>query len=104
MDDKNYQTLIVHGEEYKTLYTQKYANRKKWEKPNEKQFFSFIPGTIKKLMIKDQSVVKKGEPLFIIEAMKMENTIYALFDGKIKKIAVKTGDRVPKGQLILEFE
>lgn len=103
-DDKNYQVLVIHGEEYKTLLTTKYINRKKWVNPDERQIFSYIPGTIKHLYVKENATVKKGEPLLILVAMKMENTIFAPFDGKIKSILIKIDDRIPKGQLMMEFE
>lgn len=97
-------TLIVHGTAYRTTYTKKYENRKKWEKVNEKHIVSFIPGTIKKIFIKKGENVKKDQALLLVEAMKMENTIFSPFDGKIKSINIKLEDRVPKGELMIEFE
>jgi len=99
-----YKTLVVHSAKYKTLYTEKYTNRKKWVKASDRHETSFIPGTILNLYVKEGDVIKKGQPLLILEAMKMENTIYAPFDGKIKQINVKEGDRIPKGVLMLEYE
>jgi acetyl/propionyl-CoA carboxylase alpha subunit len=104
MEEKDFQILVVHEGHYKTLYTKKYVNRKKWVKPDDKLILSFIPGSIKQLMVKDNLLVKKGDPLLILEAMKMENTLFAQFDGKIKKVYVNAGDKVPKGKLIIEFE
>ncbi len=103
-DDKNLQELVIHGEVYKTYFTKKYENRKKWEKPNDKRIVSYIPGTIKQINIKENSLVKKDEPLLVLIAMKMENTIFAPFDGKIKTINIKAGDRISKGHLMIEFE
>jgi biotin carboxyl carrier protein len=96
--------LIVHGTKYKTLYTNKYENRKKWQKPNEKQIMSFIPGTINEVFVRDGEHVRKEQPLLVLEAMKMENTIFAPIDGQIKVVQVKKNDKVPKGLLMIEFE
>lgn len=97
-------TLIVHGTKYRTTYTKKYEKRKKWEKVNEKHILSFIPGTIKKVFIKKGEKVKRDQALLILEAMKMENTIFAPFNGKIKSVQVKKEDKVSKGELMIEFE
>lgn len=99
-----YKTLTVHGAKYRTLYTKKYENRKKWEKPDENKMFSFIPGTISKIFVEKGEKVKKGQRLLILEAMKMMNNIISPMDGIIKKIKVKEGDRIPKGFEMIEFE
>ena len=45
--------------------------------------------------------VKKNDPLFIIEAMKMETTVAAVEDGVIKKVVLKEGVLVKQDDLIL---
>jgi biotin carboxyl carrier protein len=99
-----YKTIIVHGEKYKTTFTKKYENRKKWVKPNEKKVFSFIPGTIMEVFIKEGQKVQKGEKMLSIEAMKMLNSIVHPISGTIAKINVKAGDKVPKGLLMVEYK
>jgi biotin carboxyl carrier protein len=97
-------TLIVHGTKYKTFLTKKYENRKKWQKVNEYHEINSIPGTIIKVFIKEGATVKRGEPLMILEAMKMQNKIFAPFDCSVKKVNVKVNDKIPKGTLMLEYE
>jgi biotin carboxyl carrier protein len=63
-----------------------------------------MPGKITEIFVKPNTVVKKGDPLLILEAMKMENVIKAQMDGKIKKINVKVGDTVEKGVMLIDFE
>ena len=48
--------------------------------------------------------VKKGDSLFVAEAMKMETNIVANIDGKVKDITVREGDMVESGQLLMYFE
>ena len=98
-----YKSLVVHGAKYRTLLTKKYENRKKWEKANENQVKSFIPGTIGKIFVKKGDNVKRGQRLLILEAMKMMNDITAPADGIIEKIYIKEGDRIPKGIVMLEL-
>lgn len=97
-------TLIIHGVKYRTTFTQKYENRKKWVKPNENHIVSFIPGTIDQLFVEEGQSVKKGDTLLILEAMKMLNTIAAPHTGVIKKVNIEIGKRIPKGFLLIEFK
>lgn len=48
--------------------------------------------------------VKKGQPVIILEAMKMETNVNAPKDGKVKEIKVKKGDNVLFGQVMMTFE
>jgi biotin carboxyl carrier protein len=99
-----FKTLIINGEKYKTILSKKYENRKKWAMPNEKNVYSFIPGTVDEIFIREGQQVKKGDKMLKLEAMKMLNLFEIPISGKIKKINIKKGDRIPKGFLMIEFE
>lgn len=71
---------------------------------NEKEVGSSIPGKIVKVLVKEGDQIKKGDKLFIAEAMKMETNIIANVDGKVKDIFVREGDLVESGELLLAFE
>jgi biotin carboxyl carrier protein len=62
-----------------------------------------MPGLIIDLKIKAGDTVKQGDPLLILEAMKMENILKSPGDGVIKNLKVKKGDNVEKGQILIEF-
>jgi pyruvate carboxylase len=96
-------TLIIDGDKYRTRLNTKFENRKVWDNPNPKKILSTIPGTIVKLYIKVGQDVKKGEPILILEAMKMKNKILFHADGRVKAIRVKEGEKVPKDHLMLEL-
>ncbi|MGQ1910184.1 biotin/lipoyl-containing protein [Marinifilum sp. RC60d5] len=100
----NLKEFNVDGTIYKTEVTKKFEQRKSWAKPNPKHLNSFIPGTIVEIFVKEGQKVKAGESLMILEAMKMKNLIEMPFDGVIKKIHVKEGEKVPNRLLMLEIE
>lgn len=97
-------TLRLNDDKYRTTFTKKYENRKKWVKPNKKEMHSFIPGTVIDVNVKDGDKVKKGDVLFLLEAMKMLNTIKADEDATIKKVYIQIGEKIPKGLLVLKFQ
>lgn len=63
-----------------------------------------IPGTIVKVLVAKGDTVTKGQPVAVIEAMKMETNVIAPKDGVIEKILVKEADSVKSGQLIAVLE
>jgi biotin carboxyl carrier protein len=63
-----------------------------------------MPGLVLNIMVEVGQVVCKGDPLLILEAMKMENVIKAIGDGTVKLVAVVKGAAVEKGHLLLEME
>lgn len=63
-----------------------------------------IPGTIVKVLVKEGEAVSQGQPIAVIEAMKMETNIIATMDGDVDKIYVKQGDQVVSGQLIAKMK
>jgi biotin carboxyl carrier protein len=63
-----------------------------------------MPGLVLKVLVNEGDEVKKGDSLFILEAMKMENIIKAPADAVVKAIKVKPTDKVEKGQLIILFK
>lgn len=56
-----------------------------------------MPGTINAVKVVSGQQVKKGDVLFILEAMKMENEIYADKDGKVGQVFVQKGASVNTG-------
>lgn len=62
-----------------------------------------MPGLVLKIFVNEGDVVQKGDNLFILEAMKMENIIKAPADVTIKTTKIKAGDKVEKGQVLMLF-
>ena len=62
-----------------------------------------IPGVIQEVNVKAGQTVKKGDVLFVLEAMKMKNNITALHDGKVASVSVNKGDSVTHGQVLMTY-
>ncbi len=63
-----------------------------------------MPGLVLKLFVSEGAEVKKGDNLFVLEAMKMENIIKSPADAIVKSIKIKSGHKVEKGQVLLLFQ
>ncbi|HEY2071364.1 MAG TPA: biotin carboxylase N-terminal domain-containing protein [Rhizomicrobium sp.] len=63
-----------------------------------------MPGKVAQLLVKPGEAVKKGQPLAVLEAMKMEHTLSAPADTRIAKVEVAQGDQVTEGAVIVTFE
>lgn len=63
-----------------------------------------MPGKILDLMVEENAEIKEGEPVVILEAMKMQNEISSHVSGKVKKIYVKQNDTVAKDEVLVEIE
>ena len=63
-----------------------------------------LPGKIIDLRVKAGDSVSKGQPLLVLEAMKMEHTLSAPADGKVKSVRYAVGEQVAEGAELVEFE
>ena len=62
-----------------------------------------IPGVIQEVKVQAGQSVKKGDVLFVLEAMKMKNNITAMRDGKVATVNVSKGDTVTHGQALMSY-
>jgi len=60
-----------------------------------------MPGAIIAVLVEAGQKVKQGEPLMILEAMKMEHTITAPYPGKVDNIRYQVGEQVQEGVELL---
>jgi len=63
-----------------------------------------LPGKIIDLRVKPGDTVTRGQPLLVLEAMKMEHTLAAPADGKVKSVRYAVGEQVPEDAELVEFE
>ena len=107
---QNKYTVLLNGLSYSFTIESpiSYRRRKYLEKHKEINKLEVVsapmPGKIVELLVEPNSRVKEGEPILILEAMKMQNEIITQVSGKIQKIYVKAGDSVAKDEVLMEIE
>jgi biotin carboxyl carrier protein len=65
---------------------------------------AIMPGKIIRVMAEVGQQVEEGEPVCVLEAMKMENELHARQSGTVQVVHVKPGDDVEKDQVLIEIE
>ncbi|HMS82810.1 MAG TPA: sodium-extruding oxaloacetate decarboxylase subunit alpha [Nitrospira sp.] len=63
-----------------------------------------MPGRVVQVLVAVNDCVKAGDPLLIIEAMKMESRVPAPIDGKVSAILVNDGDNVKTDETVIQLE
>ena len=63
-----------------------------------------MPGKVLQVLVEPGHTVEEGQPLLVLEAMKMENVIKATAAGTVSEVPVNEGDAVEKGSLLVGFE
>jgi len=108
--NQNKYTIMINGVWYSfTIETPiSYKRRKYLEKaaPSSKieRVNAPMPGKILDIMVEENTEIREGDPVVILEAMKMQNEIISHVNGRVKKINIKTNDSVMKDDVILEIE
>ena len=65
---------------------------------------AIMPGKIIRVMVEPGQKVEEGDPVCVLEAMKMENELHAHQSGAVRAVHVKPGDDVEKDQVLVEIE
>ncbi len=62
-----------------------------------------MPGQVLRILVKEGQQVKTGDPLVVLEAMKMEQTIRTTINGVVQSVLVETGQVVAPGQMLVQI-
>ncbi|HEY6072977.1 MAG TPA: biotin/lipoyl-containing protein, partial [Anaerolineales bacterium] len=63
-----------------------------------------IPGLVSTMAVEAGQPVKKGDRLLVMEAMKMQNTVYAPMEGRVARLLAQVGQSVEAKELLLVIE
>lgn len=95
----NGQTRIIEVQDKKMKSTDQ--ENQKADKQNKKHIGAPLQGKISQVLVKEGDMVKPNQPLFIIEAMKMETTITTNTESTINKILMQPGAMVKADDLVM---
>jgi 3-methylcrotonyl-CoA carboxylase alpha subunit len=88
--------VFLHGESWRLIETDPLLARA-GDDPTAGRLTAPMPGRVIRLLVEPGSRVRRGAPLLILEAMKMEHTIAAPADGVVAAVACAVGDLVEEG-------
>lgn len=63
-----------------------------------------LPGIVVSIAVKEGDTIHKGQVLFVLEAMKMENSIQSDYDGVVAKVLTQPGAQVLQGATLIEIK
>ena len=72
-------------------------------RPAENALMAPMPGAVTQVLVKEGDEVARGQPLAIVEAMKMEHIIRSPRSGTIRAVHVRSGEKVEGGAVIVEI-
>mgnify|MGYP001211168504 FL=1 len=98
----NQEITVSIEDKYDALLKQLGMENMKSQKVNEVK--APMPGLVLNILVKPGQEIAKGDGLFVLEAMKMENIIKSPTDALVKSIEVEKGVAVEKNQVLVTFE
>jgi biotin carboxyl carrier protein len=104
MEKKEAEKLNIDQTLYTTRLSRRYAGRKAYTPPRPGRIYSFIPGTVIEVLVRQGDHVTVGDDIVILDAMKMKNRLKSHVTGKVAAVNVKPGDRVSKGMVLVEID
>jgi 3-methylcrotonyl-CoA carboxylase alpha subunit len=97
-------TIHLDGQSYTFGLPDRLADHEESDESGGDKLISPMPGLVKVVSTKAGAKVTKGEPLIVVEAMKMEHTLTAPRDGTVAELFVAAGDHVENGANLLALE
>ncbi|MFC2104442.1 biotin/lipoyl-containing protein [Bacteroidota bacterium] len=108
--NQNQYEILINGVSYSISVESPFSyKRRKYLAKNKEQskieqIHAPMPGKIIEFLVEENQEVKEGEPLLILEAMKMQNEIISNTHGKVNKINFNAEDTVMKDDILIEVE
>ena len=102
-EEENFSKIALENGIFETRVTRKFDRRRPFEKKNPGLVKAVIPGVVAEIGTQVGKSVRQGDVLMTLEAMKMLNWIMAPQSGTIKAIRVASGQKVTKGQVLVEI-
>lgn len=99
--------IVINGTTYRigdadAAETRSRGKGRGGKSPNE--VMTPMPAMVVKILIKEEDVVTKDQPLMTVSAMKMETTLRAPYGGRVTKINTSEGEKVMPGNILVDIE
>lgn len=98
----NQEVTVAIEDQYDAILKQLGMDNMNSQKVNEVK--APMPGLVLNILVEPGQAIVKGDGLFVLEAMKMENIIKSPADAVVKSIEVEKGVAVEKNQVLVSFE
>ncbi len=98
------ETVVVHGPGGDLVLTREPRFVLPGDAGDEGGFIARMPGKVLELRVGEGDLVRKGDTLVVLEAMKMEHPMRAPADGRVTEVRVSVGDQVEAGAILLVVE
>ena len=110
-DDRSQKAQVVNSPGHITIFSNSQSHSFDLSQADQRQeqmhdvdrIFAPMPGLVKLVSISTGQLVHKGQPLIMLEAMKMEHTLTAPRDGVVAELLVAIGDQISDGNLLLRL-
>lgn len=96
-------TILANGESWRLVHLDPLAPELE-EDASAGRLTAPMPGRVLEVLVAVGARVARGQPLVVLEAMKMEHTIAAPADGVVARVAYAAGDLVEEGATLIAFE
>ncbi len=74
------------------------------EGAGDKALKTQMPGRVVRILVAEGSTVEEGQPVIVVEAMKMENELKSPVSGTVQRLCVQEGEQVQARSTLIEFE
>ena len=110
-DDRSQKAQVVNSPGHITIFSNSQGHSFELPQADQRQeqmhdvdrIFAPMPGLVKLVSVSTGQLVHKGQPLIMLEAMKMEHTLTAPRDGVVAELLVAIGDQISDGNLLLRL-
>jgi 3-methylcrotonyl-CoA carboxylase alpha subunit len=101
--DKQNAYVAINGEAYTLTRVDTTKAKRRTTSASENSLTASMPGQVVRILVNEGDHVERGQPLILLEAMKMEIRITAPHDGKIARVMCSAGQIVERGQPLIEL-
>lgn len=84
--------------------TSSVLSHRKADPGNDNHIAAAMPGMVVKVAVAAGDKIEKGQTVMVLEAMKMESTLYAEKSGSVKEVLVQPGSEIESGELLVVME